>query len=227
MRKFLVTLVPLLAVLPVLFVKSKVKGDQSGEDWIPIIAKQKEIVYQEILGQGKVVIRDSTGSYLRDRHGSVYERTIAVPYKTPGNADSATLNVVREGKVYVIDYGSRTARILLEGQAPLLQPRTEGESRRFYSAWRPLGTKMFGTIQCEGYAAKPVAGEEASRGEVWVAPSLNFLMVQNHVLDRTQRIEIVKTLEDIKTAEDPDESLFQIPEGFKILESLRGPPPTN
>jgi hypothetical protein len=204
-----VMLVALLAIL-------QTGSGQTQGAWVPVIAKQKLSVYQDIAGRGRVLHSDEVGSYMRNREGSIYERRLRVQGEGMEPADTAILDNARDGKIYFIDYGSRTIRILQQGRATLRQPPTAESFRGHFSSKQWLGTKIIGTIECEGYETIPSGPGGIHTGEKWVAPSLNFLTIQLDTVDHEQNVEIVKTLEDVQTGQDPDPEYFLLPEGFKL-----------
>jgi hypothetical protein len=51
---------------------------------------------------------------------------------------------------------------------------------------------------------------------MWVAPSLNYSMVESIVLDHSNNVRIEVHLEDIQVGRQPDHpELFRIPEGYQ------------
>jgi len=212
------------AVLLVLLTAWRPSWGQAQGAWVPIIAKQQVTVYQDVPGRGRVLVRDAVGSYLRNRDGSVYERAVTVQGESRPEEETAMLQDARQGRTYLIDYRSRSLRTLKEGKLPLPQPPTDEDFRARHSSWRSLGTKVLGTIECEGYEARPRPGNpEGPTGEMWVAPSLNFLMVESHLVDHVNKAEIFKTLVDIKVGQDPDERFFRPPDGFELKGPLLAP----
>jgi hypothetical protein len=55
-------------------------------------------------------------------------------------------------------------------------------------------------------------------GEIWVAPSLNYTIVESTILDERRNVLIKMDLEDIQVGREPDHpELSRIPEGFQML----------
>ncbi len=81
-----------------------------------------------------------------------------------------------------------------------------------------LGTKLIGGFLCIG--RKAVAkGPNYPGGESWVAPGLNYELVEGTVLDTEHDLMIKVDLEDIRLVNEPDPRLFSIPEGFQPMDS--------
>jgi hypothetical protein len=54
---------------------------------------------------------------------------------------------------------------------------------------------------------------------MWVAPSLNYSMVESIILDYSKNVQIEVHLEDIQVGRQPDQpEIFRIPEGFQMVQ---------
>lgn len=190
------------------------QANESGA-WVPLVAKQTVKVYQNFAG-GKTLIQERTGSYLRNRAGSVYQRTLSL--LGPHGDSTAHLQDAQTGQVYRINYKSKKVTIIgMAGGITPRQPVAPDEFRRHYAADQWLGEKVLSGFECEGYRIPPV-NPGATEGEMWVAPSLNFLPVENKIIDPPQNGEVLVLLEDIHAGVDPDPELLRVPEGFTLVE---------
>ncbi len=177
-------------------------------------------VYQSFLG-GRTLIQERTGSFLRNRAGSIYRRTLSV--LGPQVDSTAHLEDAKTGKVYEIDYKSK--KVTTIGQLSMTTPRqplTADEFRRQFASAQWLGKKVISEVECKGYKIPPNDGG-ATEGELWLAPSLNFLPVQNKIIDHLHNDAVLVTLEDIHAGLDPDPELLRVPEGFTVVDT---PPPS-
>lgn len=181
------------------------------EAWIPLAAKQTEKVYQ-VSGGEKALISEKTGNYFRNRAGSIYQRSLTVVGQPQSTAH---LQDVLSGKVYEINYDSKTVKVLAEGVIAPRRPHTADEFRQHQALNRWLGKKILSGVECEIYKIRP-SDDGKTEGEMWVAPALNFLPVQHKILDHEGNVEILVILQEIHAGVDPDPSLFKVPDGFTV-----------
>jgi hypothetical protein len=74
---------------------------------------------------------------------------------------------------------------------------------------------MISGVQCIGWKVL-AGGPNNPGGEIWVAPSLNYAMVESTVLNYAVNVLLEVHLEDIQVGRQPDHpELFRIPEGYK------------
>jgi len=181
--------------------------------WIPLVAKRTAKVYQESVGK-KILISETTGNYLRNRAGSVYQRDL--PVLGERRDSIAHVQDLPAREVYEVNYESKTATVIGElGSLRPLQPPTADEFRQQLRSAQSLGTKVISGVECEGYKIAP-SETGRTEGEMWVAPSLNFLPVQHRIIDHANGAEILIVLEEIHAGVDPDPGLFSVPEGFTV-----------
>jgi len=76
---------------------------------------------------------------------------------------------------------------------------------------------MISGVQCIGFKDK-ASGHDGQTGETWVAPSLNYQLVETTIPDKQNNTLIEIVLEDIQAGTRPDPLLFRIPEGFQTLD---------
>jgi hypothetical protein len=195
------------------------QSSQTGP-WIPLVAKRTARVYQDS-ANGMILTSESTGNYFRDRAGSVYQRDLSVLGARPDSI--AHFEDLQEGKVYEINYPSKTATVIGElGMMRPRQPLTADEFREQFASAQWIGKKVISGVECEGYRILPGAGG-STQGEMWVAPSLNFLPVQHKIIDREHHAEIVLVLDEIHAGVDPDPGFLKVPEGFAVGERISTP----
>ncbi len=130
------------------------QSSQTGP-WVPLIAKQTVKVYQSSLG-GRTLIQERTGSYLRNRAGSIYQRTLSV--MGPQVDSTAHLQDIETGKAYQIDYKSKTVTAIGEGVTAPRQPVPADEFRQQFASAQWLGKKAISGVECEGYKIPPNDG---------------------------------------------------------------------
>jgi hypothetical protein len=121
------------------------------------------------------------------------------------------------GKAFQIDYDHKRVTVLGEPDPDELLPRRPptAEVQKPASPELALGSKMISGVRCIGW--KVVAGGPNNPGgEMWVAPSLNYTMVESTILDYADNVQIEVHLEDIQVGRQPDHpELFRIPEGYQ------------
>jgi hypothetical protein len=171
-------------------------------------------------GRGDI-ISETRAFTARNKDGSLFV------YDAPNYNPSSTkhhigiLEDAATGKTFRIDYDDQRVKVLgtpeLDKPLPLRPPTAE-----VYKPASPelsLGSKMISGVRCIGW--KVVAGGPNNPGgEMWVAPSLNYTMVESTVLNYADNVLMEVHLEDIQVGREPDHpELFRIPEGFQTLEA--------
>ncbi len=187
---------------------------QSASDWVPFTTKQVERLYVPS-SSGEKLVRESTEWVARDSDGSFFFADVHGLRR--GVLDGRT------GDNIEIDYERKTATLHRRDSPAPLQPPT-GEEYKHVPPERSLGTRMISGVECIGIKEPTSRGDEQTT-ETWVAPSLNFEVVETTVLSPgvpsarkllgNKKILSEVVLEDIQVGRRPDRRLFRIPEGFQ------------
>ncbi|MGO8786476.1 MAG: hypothetical protein ACLQVL_03715 [Terriglobia bacterium] len=198
------------------FFPSSYYAQQDAAVWVPFTAKKVERLYVPS-SSGEKLVRESTEWVARDSDGSFFFADV--------HGLRGTLLDGRTGDRYDIDYANKTATLHRSYSPAPLQPPT-GEEYKHVPPERSLGTRMIGGVECIGIKERTSRGDEQTT-ETWVAPSLNFEVVETTVLDPgipsarkwfgNKKILSEVVLEDIQVGRRPDPMLFRIPEGFQKL----------
>jgi hypothetical protein len=176
---------------------------------VPIIAKSSKRTYR-ITGGGRTLINETTGVYMRDRNGSEYETEMPVSGLPAQISELATLTDRLSGKSYHLDFVSKTATVIQESI-----PAGDA-GRAFYASLsknRFLGKRTIAGIECEGYAVPHRGGGRSA--ELWVAPSLNYLLVDSTTFHEDEEFETI--LNHIETGREPDARFFHVPQDFRVV----------
>jgi hypothetical protein len=184
--------------------------------WVPYTAKKVERLYVPS-SSGEKLVRESTELVARDSDGSFFFADVHELRRSVRDG--------RTGDSYDIDYANKTVTLTRSySPAPLRPPA--GEEYKHVPPERSLGTRMISGVECIGIKERTSRGDEQST-ETWVAPSLNFEVIETTVLDPgipsareslgNKKILSEVVLEDIHVGRQPDPRLFRIPEGFQKL----------
>jgi hypothetical protein len=74
---------------------------------------------------------------------------------------------------------------------------------------------MISGVRCIGWKVLP-GGPHNPGGEIWVAPSLNYTIVESTVQEESLHLLLKMHLEDIQVGQELDHpELFRIPEGYQ------------
>jgi len=196
-----------LASLLILTFPSSTYSQQDHDAWVPFTAQKVSREYAPSTS-GHDLIRETREFIGRNKDGSLLEydseRHVGIPQ------DAATGNTFR------INYAHQSVRVLQtpEPNPPLpLRPPT-GEEWKPASPELSLGSKMISGVQCIGWKVL-AGGPHNPGGEIWVAPSLNYEVVESTVLDETNHMLMKMHLEDIHVGREPDHpELFRLPDWY-------------
>jgi TonB family protein len=189
---------------------------QSATDWVPFTAKKVERFYWPYANGEKTVhvrVHVTTELVARDSDGSLFT----------ASADGlrGTLLDGRTGDSIEIDYVQEIATLRRSySPAPLQLPT--GEEYKHVPPERSLRTRMISGVECIGIKERASRGDERTT-ETWVAPSLNYEVIETTVLDPaskwlgSKKILSEVVLQDIQVGRRPDPRLLRIPEGFQKL----------
>ena len=196
-----------LASLLILTFPNSTYSQQDTSVWVPFTAQKVSGEYAlSTPGQGP--IRETRAFIGRNKDGSLLE------YDSEHQV--GTLQDAVTGKTFRINYAHQSVRVLQtpEPNKPLpLRPPT-GEEYKPASPELSLGSKMIGGVQCIGWKVL-AGGPHNPGGEIWVAPSLNYEVVESTVLDETHHMLMKTHLEDIHIGREPGHTeLFRLPDWY-------------
>jgi hypothetical protein len=194
-------------------------AQQDTSVWVPFTAQKVSREYA-LSTSGQDLISETRGFTARNKDGSLFIYDAANYDPSSREHHFGILQDAASGKTFRIDYDHQRVTVLQtpEPNTPLpLRPPT-GEEWKPASPELSLGSKMIGGVRCIGW--KVVAGGPHNPGgEIWVAPSLNYEVVESTVLDETHHMLMKMHLEDIQVGREPDHpELFRIPEGYQTLD---------
>ena len=172
--------------------------------WVPFTAKKVERLYVPS-SSGNKLARESAEWVARNSDGSLFTFT--------SDWSRGFLLDARTGDTYDIDQGNKTVTWHHRLPSTPLQPPS-GEKYKHVPPERSLGTRIISGIECIGIEERKSPGDEQTT-ETWVAPALNFEVVETTVLDKKIRSEVV--LENIQVGRQLDPRCFRIPEGFQMV----------
>lgn len=173
--------------------------------WIPLVAKQKELTYRTNGSGAQVVIKERRGTYHRSSVGSVMNTwVLIVDGEENGPGEAFFLNAP-SGASYAIYHGSQKARLIRQRSVPIL-PR-----ERNLTPDDILGEAVVNGVDCVGLKVL-VNGEQ--RGVNWLSVPNDLHVKTEFTLPGGQRI--VKELYDIQFVE-PDSSVFAIPQNYTLI----------
>jgi hypothetical protein len=182
--------------------------------WVPFTAKKVERFYMPYANGEKTIhvrVHESTEWVARDSDGSLLTAF--------ANGLMGTLLDGRTGDSIEIDYVRKIATLRRSYSPATLQPPT-GEEYKHVPPERSLGTRMISGVECIGIKERASRGDERTT-ETWVAPSLNFEVIETTVRDPaskwlgSNKILSEVVLQDIQVGRRPDFKRFHIPEGFQ------------
>lgn len=173
--------------------------------WMPVVAKQKELTYWTDENGSEVVIRERRGTYQRSSAGSVMKKWIPIvkgQEKGPGSAFFIDAN---SGNYYLIHHKARSARLMQQTNSTLLP------MERNLGPGDIVAEKVVNGVACVGLRVR-VNGQPTD-GVSWVSIAYDLSVKKEFTLPGGQRI--VKELYDIQFVE-PDSSVFAIPQNYTL-----------
>ena len=173
--------------------------------WIPVVAKQKELTYRTDENGSEVVIKERRGTYQRSSGGSVMNKWSLIVDGQENGPSTAFFTDANSGAFYAIHHESQKA--LLRQQRPIPILPTE----RNLGPDAIVGRAIVNGITCVGLKVL-VNGQPA--GVDWVSVSNDLHVKTEFTLPGGQRI--VKELYDIQFFE-PDSSVFAIPQNYTLI----------
>ena len=171
--------------------------------WIPVVAKQKELTYWIDENGSEVVIQERRGTYQRSSAGSVMKKWTPIVNGQEMVSGSATFIDASSGSSYLIHHGAQSARLMQQRPVPLL-PR-----ERNLAPEDIVGEAVVNGVACVGL--KVWVNGQPTDGVDWVSVPYDLHVKTEFTLPGGQRI--VKELYDIRFI-DPDPSVFAIPENY-------------
>ena len=187
--------------------------------WVPFTAQRVTRKYGlSTSGRGDIISETHVFT-ARNKDGSLF--IYDAPTYSPSSREHhvGTLEDAATGKTVRIDYDHQLVKVLGTPAPDELLPRRPPTREQYKGASSPdLGRRVISGVQCIGWKV-PAKGRNYPGGEMWVAPSLNYAMVESTVLNYADNVLMEVHLEDIQVGREPDHTeLFRIPEGFQIVE---------
>ena len=166
--------------------------------WIPIVAKQKELTYRIDENGSEVVIKERRGTYQRSSGGSVMNKwTLIVDGQANGPSKAFFTDAI-SGASVAIHHGSQQARLIWQRPIPILP------KERNLAPDDIVGEAVVNGIVCVGL--KVLVNGQPTDGVNWLSVPNDLHVKTEFTLPGGQRI--VKELYDIQFVE-PDSSFLQ------------------
>lgn len=204
-----------------LLAANRSRAQDAPPTWVPFSAQMIERTTVPVPGRDASIV-EMKGSYLRDSHGSSYQKLVVPSIYTRSGSplapeyDLTTLQDRPNRSTYSIDYRHMVVHVRHDKEMHLaVDPRTREQFDSSHVGQERLGTKIISGIECEGYRV-PNKYSKKRLDEMWYAPSLNFMAVRATTYTQEGH-KIEMSLEDIRLGVEPDPSLFKLPEGFKVV----------
>jgi hypothetical protein len=209
---------PILAALALLAVADWGGFLDSAGAWVPFVAQRESKSYR-VSASGKVLAEHTSGLWLRNSQGSLYERDTPIFTEVPQAAyEAALLFDNTNGTTYQVDYAAKTIKVLRRGR-PVAPPEPD-EFRRQMPKDRFIGGKTIAGVVCERWqtvwAGSVLHSPGEAAGEECDAPSLNFTPLEIVTLD--DGIEDHTIVTAINVGVEPDPTFFRLPENFRKLD---------
>jgi hypothetical protein len=196
-----------LASLLILTCPSSTYSKQDHDAWVPFTAQKVSGEYA-LSTPGQDLIRETRRFTGRNKDGSLLE------YDSERHV--GILQDAATGKTFRIDYAHQRVKVLRtpkpEEVLPLQAPT--GEEWKPASPELSLGSRMISGVRCIGWKVL-AGGPHNPGGEIWVAPSLNYTIVESTVQDESLHLLLKMHLEDIQVGQEPDHpDLFRLPDWY-------------
>lgn len=175
--------------------------------WMPVVAKQIEIVYWTD-ENGSEVVRERRGTFHRSSTGSVMRKWTPIVNGEEMGSGSAFFVDASSGSYYLIHHAARSAHLVQQRTAPLLP------KERNLAPEDIVGEKVVNGVACVGLRVS-VNGQPTD-GVDWVSISYDLHVKKEFTLPSGQRV--VKELYDIKFT-DPPPSKMGFPSDYTIDQS--------
>jgi hypothetical protein len=192
-------------------------AQQDTSEWVPFTAQRVTRKYGlSSSGRGDI-ISETRVFTARNKDGSLFIYDAPTYSPSPREHHVGILQDAATGKAFRIDYGRQLVKVLgtpaPDAVLPLRPPTAE--ENKPASPELSLGSKMIAGVWCIGW--KVVAGgPNYPGGEMWVAPLLNYTMVESSVLNYADSVLMEVHLEDVQVGREPDHpEIFRIPAGYQ------------
>ncbi len=189
---------------------------------VPLVAEY-EVIKRQRLADGNVLEKTEQGYYYRDSRGRTRVET----------GRFILLSDPEAGMHVVLDTEQKVARRIGREGIHAMRDKVQGvqiELNQFGGDQRPmtvrsLGMRVIEGLRCEGKELTTVIPPNSMLGNrhpvkirvsMWVSSEvrLPILVLSDNPLSG----RIVQRFKNIKRGDDPDPKLFQIPEGYKVVE---------
>lgn len=202
---------PILWATPFLVAAFLTLPISSAAQWMPVVAKQRSLVYEVNPDGSEVLVSERRGTFFRTSSGSVIRTLFSVKGGQTQGQGSSILIEAQTGKAYAIDHERRTARLSYVRQSPLLPtPRDDLTDEHV------IGSDMINGVEC--IALKCYVGgfddDNVVPGKSWVNVPYDLPVKSDCRSFPTRRLVI--ELYDIEFKEPDDSVTFGIPEGYTI-----------
>ena len=205
-----------LASLLILTCPSSTYCQQDTSIWVPFAAQRVTRTYG-LSTSGRGDIQSETRVFTaRDKDGSLFIYDAANYDPSSREHHVGILEDAVTGKTFRIDYAHQRVKVLGTPEPDELLPRRPptAEANKPASPELDLGSKTISGVRCIGWKVV-AAGPNNPGGEMWVAPSLNYSMVESTILDYSNNAQIEVHLEDIQVGRQSDHpELFRLPDWY-------------
>jgi len=199
---------PILWLAPFLVASFLALPISSPAQWIPIVAKQRKLVYQVNPDASEVLVSERRGTFFRTSSGSVIRTLFNVKGGQTQGKGSSILIDAQSGKTFSLNHKRRSAQVSSYVRQPPLLPTPRGD----LSDDRVTGSDTINGVEC--IALKCYEGgfddDNVVPGKVWINVAHDLVVKSDCVWFSTRRS--FTELYDIEIRE-PDASVnFSVPE---------------
>lgn len=203
---------PILWVAPFLVASFLALPISSPAQWMPVVAKQRRLVYEVSPDGSEVLVSERRGTFFRTSSGSVLRTLFTVRDGQTQGKGSSILIDAQTGKTYSLNHKSRTAQVSSYVRQPPLLPTPRDDLRDDHV----IGSSTINGVEC--IALKCYEGgfdaDNVVPGKVWVNIAYDLAVKSDCLWFSTRRS--VTELYDIEFRE-PDASVtFSVPEGYTL-----------
>ncbi len=170
--------------------------------WMPVVAKQKELTYRLEENGSRVIVSERRGAYKRSSSGSVMHTWRPIVDGQEVGSVKATFLDASTGERYAIDHGSQRARLIHQTPAPILPETVNPEET--------VGEAVINGVACAGL--KVLVNGKPTKGVNWV--SVPYDLDVKREFPTLNGRWIVQELYDIQFVE-PERSVFAIPQNYE------------
>ncbi len=182
----------------------------SAAQWMPVVAKQRSLVYEVNPDGSEVLVSERRGTFFRTSSGSVIRTLFTVKDGQTQGKGSSILIDAQTGKTYSLNHKRRTARVSSYVRQPPLLPTPRDD----LTDDRVIGSGTINGVEC--IALKCYEGgfddDNVVPGKSWVNLAYDLAVKSDCLWFSTRRS--VTELYDIEFKEPDNSVTFGIPEGY-------------